>query len=102
VDEPGRLQRERIKEAKPLFEDPTIHDICRACSNWLKNQRVSREVRDLVLNHLDPSVTEQHYSAEAGMEAQLKAAFQAWADHVSVVIGQPAQTSNVIPMKARS
>jgi hypothetical protein len=56
----------------------------------------------LVLNHLDPSVTEQHYSAEAGMEAQLKAAFQAWADHVSVVIGQPAQTSNVIPMKARS
>jgi hypothetical protein len=72
----------------------------RACSNWLKNQGVSREVRDLVLNHLDLSVTEQHYSAEARMEAQVKAAFQAWADHMTVVIGQPAQASNVVHLAA--
>jgi integrase len=89
----------RLKEAKPLFEDLTIHDMRRACSSWLKNQGVSREVRDLVLNHLDPSVTERHYSAEARMEEQVKAAFQAWADHVSVVIGRPAQASNVVPLQ---
>jgi len=35
-------------------------------------------------------------------ETQVKAAFQAWADHVSVLIGQPAQASNVIPMPARA
>jgi hypothetical protein len=34
------------------------------------------------------------------MEPQVRAAFQAWADHVSVVIGQPAQASNVIPIAA--
>ena len=36
------------------------------------------------------------------METQVKAAFQAWADHVSVLIGQPAQAPNVIPMPARA
>jgi integrase len=90
--------RARLKEAKPIA-DFTIHDTRRAMSTWLKNQGVSREVRDLVLNHLDQSVDERHYSAEARMESQVKAAFQAWADHVSVVIGQPAQASNVVPFQ---
>jgi len=57
-------------------------------------------IRNLALNHLDQSVDERHYSAEARMETQVKAAFQAWADHVSVVIGQPAQASNVIQLAA--
>jgi integrase len=89
-----------LKDAKPLMDDLSIHDMRRAISTWLKNQGVSREVRDLVLNHLDQSVDEQHYSAGARTESQVRAAFQAWADHVSVLIGKPAHASNVIPMMA--
>ena len=55
-------------------EDISIHDMRRAVSNWLKDQGVSREVRDLVLNHKDPSVTEAHYSNAARMGRQVRAA----------------------------
>ena len=51
-------------------DDISIHDMRRAVSNWLKDQSVSREVRDLILNHKDPSVTEAHYSNTARMERQ--------------------------------
>ena len=53
----------------------------RAISNWLKDQGVSREIRDLILNHKDPSVR-GHYSNTARREKQVRAALQAWADHV--------------------
>ena len=54
-------------------------DMRRAVSNWLKDQGVSREVRDLILNHKDPSVTEAHYSQGARMERQVR---HIWSDHV--------------------
>ena len=57
----------RLRNAAGI-EDVSIHDMRRAIGNWLKDQGVSREVRDLVLNHMDPSVTERHYSATARME----------------------------------
>jgi integrase len=82
------------------IEDISIHDMRRAVSNWLKDQGVSREVRDLILNHKDPSVTEAHYSNSARMERQVRAALQSWADHVSVVTGQSASTSNVVRIGA--
>ena len=47
----------RLREVAGV-EDVSIDDMRRAISNWLKDQGVSREVRDLVLNHKDPSVTE--------------------------------------------
>jgi integrase len=80
-------------------EDISIHDMRRAVSNWLKDQGVSREVRDLILNHKDPSVTEAHYSNSARMEKQVRAALQAWADHVWSITGQSEATSNVVEMK---
>ena len=55
---------------------------------------MSREVRDLVLNHKDLSVTETHYSNAARMERQVKAALPSWADHVQSVVGG-SKTSNV-------
>ena len=42
----------RLREAAGV-EDVSIHDMRRAISNWLKDQGVSREVRDLILNHKD-------------------------------------------------
>jgi integrase len=60
------------------IDDVSIHDMRRAISNWLKDQGISREVRDLILNHKDPSVTEAHYSNTARMEKQVRAALQAW------------------------
>jgi hypothetical protein len=71
----------------------------RAVSNRLKDHGVSREVRDLVLNHKDPSVTEAHYSNAAGMEKQVRAVLQAWSDHVSEITGQAVQPSNVVELK---
>ena len=77
----------RLREAAGV-EDVSVHDMRRAISNWLKDQGVSRDVRDLVLNHKDPSVTEAHYSASARMERQVRAALQAWADHVWRITGK--------------
>jgi hypothetical protein len=70
-------------------------DMRRAVSNWLKDQGVSREVRDLILNHKDPSVTEAHYSQGARMERQVRQAFQIWSDHVWEITGQGTSASNV-------
>jgi integrase len=71
----------RLREDMEL-EDISIHDMRRGVSNWLKNEGVSREVRDLILNHKDQSVTEKSYTQNARMEKQVRAALQAWADHV--------------------
>ena len=67
-------------------DDVSVHDMRRAISNWMKDQGIGREVRDLVLNHLDPSVDARHYSGSARMEVQVRAAMQAWADHIDQVL----------------
>lgn len=89
----------RLREVAGI-EDVSLHDMRRAISNWLKDQGVSREVRDLVLNHVDPSVTERHYSASARMERQVTQALRDWADHVWEVTGQAVPKSNVVPLRA--
>ena len=80
-------------------DDVSVHDMRRAISNWLKDQGVPREVRDLVLNHKDPSVTEAHYSASARIERQVRASLQAWADHVWSITGQSGAVTNVVELK---
>ena len=75
------------------------HDMRRAISNWLKDQGVSREVRDLVLNHKDPSVTESSYSQASRMGKQVRSALQMWSDHVWEITGKGIGESNVVPMK---
>ena len=52
-------------------------------------------LRDLILNHKDPSVTEAHYSQGARMERQVRQAFQIWSDHVWEITGQGTSVSNV-------
>jgi integrase len=89
----------RLRAATGI-DDVSIHDMRRAVSNWLKDQGVSREVRDLILNHKDPSVTEAHYSNTARMERQVRAALQAWADWVWEITGQRADGSNVVRIGA--
>ena len=79
----------RLREEAGI-EDLSTHDLRRAVSNWLKDNDVSREVRDLILNHTDPSVTEAHYSQSARMTRQVLAAMQLWADHVWEITGQSA------------
>ena len=69
-------------------DDVSVHDMRRAISNWMKDQGIGREVRDLALNHLDGSVDARHYSGSARMEIQVRAAMQAWADHVSQIVEQ--------------
>lgn len=83
------------------IEDISVHDMRRAISNWLKDQGVSREVRDLILNHKDTSVTEAHYSQGARMERQVRAALQAWADHIWEITGQNSASDNVVQLVAR-
>jgi hypothetical protein len=59
-------------------------------------------VRDLDLNHKDPSVAEAHYSNTARMEKQIRDALQMWADHVWRITGQAAAPANVVPMPLRA
>lgn len=90
----------RLREGIGL-DDISIHDMRRGVSNWLKNEGVSREVRDLILNHKDQSVTEKSYTQNARMEKQVEAALQAWADHVEAVVsGQAAKGEKVVRLWA--
>ena len=90
------------------IDNLTIHDMRRAIGNFLKNNGIGREVRDLILHHKDMSVDGEHYSATATMEKQCRGAWQLWADHVSKVVGADAAatspsastTSTVVPQAA--
>jgi integrase len=90
---------ERLREECGI-EDLSLHDMRRACSDWLKDQDVSREIRDLILNHIDPSETESVYTPSARMDKQVRRALQIWADHVWQITGQGAGESNVVAMRA--
>lgn len=87
----------RLRETAGV-DDVSIHDMRRAVSNWMKDQGISREVRDLVLNHKDPSVTEAHYSQSARMLKQVGHALQAWADHVEAVVSEGERKGNVVKL----
>lgn len=83
-------------------DDVTFHDMRRAIGNYLKDQGIGKEVRDLVLNHADGSVDGQHYSQAARMSKQVRAALELWARHVErVVVGEVDndQGSNVHELK---
>jgi integrase len=84
-------------------DDVTIHDMRRAIGNYLKNQGIGKEVRDLVLNHADGSVDGQHYSQEARMLKQVRSALELWSRHVEHVVAgeedEGGQGSNVYAMK---
>ena len=70
------------------IENLTLHDFRRAISGWCKDNDVSRDVRDLILNHVDRSVTGANYERGARMERQVRVALQSYADHVWQVTGQ--------------
>lgn len=91
----------RLREVAGI-EDISIHDMRRAITNWLKNQGVSREVRDLILNHIDPSETEAHYTQNARTEKQVRDALQMWADHVWRITGQAKSANNVLAIPRRA
>jgi integrase len=75
----------------------TNHDMRRAMGNWLKDHGYGKEVRDLMLNHIDQSVDGRHYSNSARMETQCREAWQAWADHVSEVVGSHDESGATEP-----
>lgn len=91
----------RRLRAEAGVDDVSIHDMRRGISNWLKNEGVSREVRDIILNHKDQSVTEAHYTQNARMERQVSAAMQAWADRIWEVTGQAQQAPDNVMKFAR-
>jgi len=89
----------RLRESLGI-EDISIHDMRRAVSSFLKRSGFSRDVRDLVLNHKDPSVTGEHYEGEERMEKQVRLALSAWSDHVATITGQTSSSRNVIPIRS--
>jgi integrase len=69
-------------------KDIRLHDLRRGVANWMKDQGIGREVRDMVLNHKDGSVDGLHYSNSATMKEHVRAAMQAWGDHVESLVGK--------------
>lgn len=100
VSKAMRAIRDSVKVDGVDVSDIGLHDFRRSISSWLKDQGVSREIRDLVLNHLDPSVDGRHYSQEARMEKQVREALVAWADHLWRVTGQAKPVDNVVQLRA--
>ena len=81
------------------LEDLVLHDMRSALGNWCKNAGIGREVRDIMLNHKDGSVDGVHYSAGAKMEVQARSAWQAWADHISSIVGEGTELNGtVVPL----
>ena len=69
-------------------KDIRLHDLRRGVANWMKDQGIGRKVRDLILNHKDGSVDGLHYSNSATMKEHVRAAMQAWGDHVESLVNK--------------
>ena len=70
------------------IDNLTLHDIRRGVSNWMKDNGIDQEVRNLVENHKGQSVDDLHYSNTANMPRQVRDAMQAWGDHVENLVNQ--------------
>ena len=67
--------------AKPF----TSHDLRRTVGTRLSSLRVDKEVRDRVLNHLDPSVGAVHYDRYDFLDEK-RAALEAWASLLDTIL----------------
>lgn len=71
------------------IEELTFHDLRRAIASYLGNREdVSDRVIQMILHHEPDDVTGRHYD-KAKREAQLRRAWQLWADHVSGLTAEP-------------
>ena len=61
-----------------------IHDMRKAVATWLRENGFGSDVVDLILHHAPRGVTGSHYDF-ARLEAPVRIALQAWADHISTV-----------------
>lgn len=89
----------RRLRAAGIIEDITVHDARRAIAAWLKDQGVSKEVRDTILNHRDSSVDAVHYSGGATMRELSTRAWAAWGDCIETALGGDGR-ENVVPLRA--
>jgi integrase len=65
-------------------ENVRLHDMRKAIASWLGERGERPDILDMILHHGSKSVTQTHYNF-ASMEKWLRAAWQAWADHVASV-----------------
>ncbi len=87
VEENTLTQAQRRTCKRVGVDDLTIHDMRRAIANWLKGAGFSRDIRDVVLNHVDSSVDGRHYANDGDvLAAPARKAWQAWADHVERIV----------------
>jgi integrase len=88
----------RLRERVGL-EDARVHDLRKTVTTWLRETKlVSSDVCDLILHHARKGVTASHYDFST-LEGPVRAALQAWADHVWSITRQTGLTSNVVEMK---
>lgn len=75
----------RLRERAGLV-DLRAHDLRKVCVTWLREEAmVSEDIAAAVLAHSKRSVTGKHYDF-ASLERPVRAALQAWADHVMSVV----------------
>jgi integrase len=90
--------RARVAKTK-LLKDARVHDLRRTVTTWLREDRlVSSDVCDLILHHARKGVTASHYDFST-LEGPVRAALQAWSDHVCSIAGQADASGNVVPLK---
>jgi len=81
-------------------KDVHLHDMRKAITSWLAERGERPDILDRILHHGSKNVTTTHYNF-ATMEKLLRAAWQAWADHV-VQIARPDSSAEVVPMRTKS
>jgi integrase len=80
-------------------ENVHLHDMRKAITSWLAERGERPDILDMILHHGSKNVTTTHYNF-ATMEKLLRAAWQAWADHVER-IAREGSGAEVVPMPAK-
>ena len=91
------------------LENAHLHDVRKSITSWLGDRGERSDVLDRILHHHSghssghrSSVTETHYNFSV-MQEPLRAAWQAWADHVFAVVHEGEATpANVVKLKKRA
>lgn len=80
-----RVQKELAagRDKLGLAVDMGTHSACRRTpATWWREQGFSLEVRQVCLNHVSGGGVTRRYDRSANMDAQARAAFTAWQDHL--------------------
>jgi integrase len=87
---PMAMQEFSARQSGSWKADPPVpHDLRRTCNTWLAKAGIPKEIRDRCLNHISgQGDTEGRHYNFYEFQKEKRAAFEAWADHITSLVGR--------------